>query len=45
MGNVDLSMLFGDTILVHDKTNGQLQEVPVSTLSGKTVAIYFSAHW
>jgi hypothetical protein len=44
MGKVDLAALLGDTLLVHDG-NGKLTEVPISTLSGKTVAVYFSAHW
>jgi hypothetical protein len=40
---VDLSSLLGDTLLVHK--DGKMVEFPTSSLNGKTVGIYFSAHW
>jgi hypothetical protein len=43
MTKVDLSSLLGDTLLVHK--DGHMIEVPTSTLNGKTVGVYFSAHW
>lgn len=33
----------GDTVMV--VRGGELIEVPTATLSGKTLGLYFSAHW
>lgn len=39
----DLKQLLGDRLLI--KSDGNEQSQPVSSLEGKYVAIYFSAHW
>jgi hypothetical protein len=44
MGTVDLPQLLGSKLLAHDD-EGKVKDVPVADLGGKTVGIYFSAHW
>lgn len=42
---VDLQALLGDTLLVKDAAGG-VKSVPTGeALAGKTVGVYFSAHW
>jgi nucleoredoxin len=43
---ITLNELLGDQLIEHDESkDNQTNEISIDQLNGKTVALYFSAHW
>lgn len=44
MTDADLSQLLGHSLVAHDSSN-KISYVPSTVIRGKTIGLYFSAHW